>query len=558
MGRKKVGIHSTEEAGQATSLKESEGGFFINMTSKKLYIIPLLFLAFVVWYGFYATHTKGATGTDDREYAAIARNICEGKGIVRNLIYPVDIKFFSKPPIPEFHHPPGYPLIIAGFFKVLGLSDFAALLPSCLSYFLLVLFTFFFVQQRADMKTAVLAAILIIFNKEILDVSLVPLTEMIYTLVFFLFFIVLVKAKTLRAVFLAGLLLGVSQLIRKSLYPFLAPLFIYFFFYHPEFRWKKMGLFTLGLLLPILPTLIRSYLVTGSPFFSYNHLVLMSYSERYPEMSIWRDIDAPSLLKFLKEEPGVLLSKYLNHFMNLITNLLSSSNSYLLALFFAEMFYWKVDSDWKRIKVLFLLLFVSQLFFIPLNMFQTRYIIPFLPVMILFASPRLLKNLGFCPLRGENPMEKRRDRLSDPFVSYVFHHSGPNLILRPSGPRVFNNKTPQFGFRMPKEEASRLNEFLDRELKKDQIVWADFPELLEWEGNRPCGWLPLRINDIHEIHKKIPVDAILLTNVETPSRMSEQWKYLLISEHSLPRYRTVKIYKSSIVFAKLLIRDEQD
>jgi hypothetical protein len=110
VGRKKVGIHSTEEVGQATSLKGSEGGFFISMTSQKLYIIPLLFLAFVVWYGFYAIHTKGATGTDDREYVAIARNICEGEGIVRNLIYPVDIKFFSKPPIPEFHHPPGISL----------------------------------------------------------------------------------------------------------------------------------------------------------------------------------------------------------------------------------------------------------------------------------------------------------------------------------------------------------------------------------------------------------------------------------------------------------------
>jgi hypothetical protein len=408
------------------------------------------------------------------------------------------------------------------------------------------------------MKTAVLAAILIIFNKEILDVSIVPLTEMIYTLIFFLFFIVLVKAKNLRAIFLAGLLLGVSQLIRKSIYPFLIPLFIYFFFYHPEFRWKKMGLFTLGLLLPILPTLIRSYLETGSPFFSYNHLVLMSYSEKYPEMSIWRDIEAPSFFELIRDESGVLLSKYLNHFMNLITNLLSSSNSYLLALFFVEMFYWKVDSDWKRIKVLFLLLFISQLFFIPLSMFQTRYIIPFLPLMILFASHACLRIST--SVLSEVKTRWRKGAIGFMILLFLIFFITPvlDLILRPSGPRMFNNKISQFDFRMPKEEASRLNEFLDRELKKDQIVWTDFPEPLEWEGNRLCGWLPLRINEIYEIHRKIPVDAILLTNVETPQRMSEQWKYLLVSEHSLPRYRTVKIYKSKIVFAKLLIRDEQD
>jgi hypothetical protein len=40
--------------------------------------------------------------------------------------------------------------------------------------------------------------------------------------------------------------------------------------------------------------------------------------------------------------------------------------------------------------------------------------------------------------------------------------------------------------------------------------------------------------------------------------MEEEWKYLLFSEHSLPRYRTVKLYKGGAVFAKLLIRDEAE
>jgi hypothetical protein len=111
---------------------------------------------------------------------------------------------------------------------------------------------------------------------------------------------------------------------------------------------------------------------------------------------------------------------------------------------------------------------------------------------------------------------------------------------------------------MPKEEAFRLNDFLKRELKEDRIVWTDFPEPLEWEGDRLCGWLPLRIKAIYEIHRKIPVDAILLTNVQTPQRMKEEWRYLLFSEHSLPQYRTVKLYQSRMMFAKLLIWDGQE
>jgi len=90
------------------------------------------------------------------------------------------------------------------------------------------------------------------------------------------------------------------------------------------------------------------------------------------------------------------------------------------------------------------------------------------------------------------------------------------------------------------------------------VVWTDLPEFLEWEGDRLSGWLPTQIKAVYEIHKKIPVDAILLTSIRTPYRMEEEWKYLLFSEHSLPGYRNVKLYKSGTVFAKLLIRDEAE
>jgi hypothetical protein len=75
---------SHEETAQRASLKKSGREFFIKMTSRGLYVPPLL--AFVIWYGFYASHTRGVTGSDDREYVSIARNSVEGKGIVRNFV----------------------------------------------------------------------------------------------------------------------------------------------------------------------------------------------------------------------------------------------------------------------------------------------------------------------------------------------------------------------------------------------------------------------------------------------------------------------------------------
>jgi len=70
--------------------------------------------------------------------------------------------------------------------------------------------------------------------------------------------------------------------------------------------------------------------------------------------------------------------------------------------------------------------------------------------------------------------------------------------------------------------------------------------------------LPNRIESIYEIHRRIPVDALLLTNLRTPYEMGEQRKYLMLSDQSLPLYRNVKFYNRGALIAKLFIRDERE
>jgi 4-amino-4-deoxy-L-arabinose transferase-like glycosyltransferase len=526
--------------------------------SFRLLILLLLLLAVIVWYGFYATHTKEVAGSDDREYTSIARNIVNGKGIVRNFIYPLDINFFEKLPIPEFVHPPVHPLILAGFFKLIGISDFSALLPSYLSYFILILLFFFFVKRYLEVKTAVIATVVLIFNREILEMSLVALSEGVYTLLFFIFFSLFVKANSLKAIFISGILLGISHLIRENIYPFLIPLFVYLYFFPNLTRWKKMTFFVIGILIPLIPNILRSFFDTGSLFFSYGKFTLMAYTAKYPWLNIYRDIQNPSLLEFLIDQPGQFFLKYVSNLVNTLEQFIPVSNPYLLAFFIVEMFHWKISPEWKRIKMLFLFLIISQVLFIALFTFTPRFFIPFLPVMIVFASPsfvRVSEDLISCA----KPLWRKRVLYLSLILFLIFFITPATYtIFQPGKPEVLGFKTPQFGFLMPTGEAKRLNDFLRSELKENQVVWTDLPEILEWEGDRLCGWLPIRIEHIYEIHKKIPVDAILLTNIRTPSKMEEEWKYLLFSENSLPRYRNVKLYKSGSVFAKLLIRDEAE
>ena len=59
-----------------------------SMMTSPWFIVLVLLLAGIVWYGFYITHTKEIAGSDDREYVSIARNIANGRGIVKNFVFP--------------------------------------------------------------------------------------------------------------------------------------------------------------------------------------------------------------------------------------------------------------------------------------------------------------------------------------------------------------------------------------------------------------------------------------------------------------------------------------
>jgi hypothetical protein len=388
--------------------------------------------------------------------------------------------------------------------------------------------------------------------------SLVALSEEVYTLVLFLFFILFVKAHSLRTIFIAGFVLGLSHLIRENIYPFLAPLFFYLYFYPPLPRWKKMVLFLIGLFIPILFNLIRSSLATGSPFFSYGKLTLMAYTGKYPWLNIYRDIENPSFLRFLVDDPGQFFQKYIANVVMAMDKLLSVSNPYLLAFAFVEMFNWRVGSSWKRMKILFLSLLMSQILFVSLFTFTHRFFIPFIPLIILFGAQ------GFLSLSENLAQEATRFLKEKVYLLisclFILFFTVPTLyvLLRPDKPAPLNFKAPSFGFLMQREEAEKLDGFLRKELKEDAVVWTDLPEILEWEGDRTCGWLPTRIETIYEIHKKIRVDAILLTSLRTPHHMEEQWRVLLFSEQTLPRYRNVRWYRGKGIVAKLLIRDEKE
>jgi hypothetical protein len=285
----------------------------------------------------------------------------------------------------------------------------------------------------------------------------------------------------------------------------------------------------------------------------------MSYTDRYPWDNAFRDVYNPSFFKFLADEPVQFISKYLSNLVNTLEGFMSISNPYLLAFFFIELLYWKITPQLKKGKRLLVLLLGAQFLFVPLVTFNSRYFIPFIPIVIMFASQRFLRISD--ELISEVKVQWKGKIFLLTFGLFIMLFLIPTtyiILFRPGKNPTNDFKTPQFGTLLSKEHADKLNKFLKDELRENQIICSDIPEILEWEGDRVCFWLPIEEQMIYEMHKKFPVDAILLTTLRTPTGMGEGWRNLLYSARSLPQYRTVKLYKDRVVSAKLLIRDGKE
>jgi len=64
-------------------------------------------------------------------------------------------------------------------------------------------------------------------------------------------------------------------------------------------------------------------------------------------------------------------------------------------------------------------------------------------------------------------------------------------------------------------------------------------------GGEPPLWLAAEkgLETFYQIHKKIPVDAILLTSLRIPRQMEAEWINLLKTEPGIAQYRIVKSTK---------------
>lgn len=88
-------------------------------------------------------------------------------GIAAEMFFERDFLLPRLNGTPFLEYPPGCYWIIAGAYSLLGISDFAAKLPSCLAAFSMVLLTFCFARKlKFSLQEAFLSGIVLLFSAQ--------------------------------------------------------------------------------------------------------------------------------------------------------------------------------------------------------------------------------------------------------------------------------------------------------------------------------------------------------------------------------------------------------
>ncbi len=306
--------------------------------------------------------------------------------LARNLIYgePVSVMGGNEP---RFVEHPLFILLLSLSFLLFGINDLAARIFPILFGSLLVFPTFFLAEKTFNRRIGIISTTLVashwyLIGNSILVSSRIPFIFFLLTTLYFT--IRFIDEKNPRIALLAGFSCGISGLIRGEGFFLIIPLLVYVVIFEGDItilRNRLFWLFIAGFFLCSTPLFIRNILITGNPV------------GRNPDeinLSLW-------ILKFFS-----LLIHQITPFSMLPFP--------LLAIFGLIGFFGSIN-QWKRCLHLYLTIGFFYFVFSSPMIFGARvivsYILPVLPIILIFASAGIIFALDFAYCFLKNPTQIR-------------------------------------------------------------------------------------------------------------------------------------------------------
>lgn len=271
--------------------------------------------------------------SDSYEYAQVARNFAEGRGLVTSSPHVLEAWILQGHPLPlpYFFHDPGQALVLGLYIKVLGASDATVGWMSGSFYILIPAVVYFFARRVFGAQVAVLAALLAVANNQLVSFGLTGLSEIPYAFFLTCCLYSLYRQRKRWHVLVSGLLFGWLAVMRSNSLPFLpwVALFIALdppeqlavgvidrirqLAHSPRAQFVRVALFVLGFLLVFTPNAIRNYSLIRNPLYNAASVYSLVFYTSAIDGKSSNVYSLPGLdvqpLKYLATNPDQLVNK---------------------------------------------------------------------------------------------------------------------------------------------------------------------------------------------------------------------------------------------------------
>ena len=425
----------------------------------------------------------GFQGTSDsNDYAALARNIIEGKGFIIGHIYPLSYAFFKGMPLANHMWAPLYPLYQAFWFLLFGAKDNSMQISSIVLIWSFMLSAYFLGKKILDEKSGMLAAVLIGLSQIVLNTAIDCTPEILAGILLTLCVLALQWGNSGGSVVLSGILFGLTFLTRYQMAIIIFPIWLFFF------RWQftKFLFWCLAAGITIIPWFYFNLVHFGNPIFT-----LQPYGEITKGMGrfddyyyTYRSLEPITLFKAFSTFPLAVLKKFIAGIIYFISQL----PVHFSFLGFIPFMYGilKIRNMPDGIKKFFGFSLASLILLIVVSSIgghHHRYLVTIqvlLTISMLIGFLKLLKDLKFT----ESKMK----------ITIL-----TALLFLPSRAPFQEIRLHSIAVEC-KRDISIYTKVRER-TEEDAVIFSDVSDGIWWYARRNAIWIPIRVKDIMKIQQ---------------------------------------------------------
>jgi hypothetical protein len=502
----------------------------------------LAFLAILIWLSHIAITVyrcdRAVFTYDSAEYAIAGRQFSRTGALNTTYVDPGALYGKKSPPFVFIVGHPFVPIFDGVMFLIGGERPALTLILPGLSYVMLVCLAAAFAFQLSRSRAmAMCVGCAVAFHSIVLFFASDGLSEMPYTAVWIAALMLLWQMREQPRPFILGVVLGVAHFIRPVILPLIPIWLVAGALMVPGRRRRTIVMMMAGFLPWIAMIALHRYIATGDPMADVGPSRLLTYLT--PELTPYRlrqYVDVPSPLAYVSEHPRALIEKIFKFGPAMAQRAFMVAGFFIGMLFLIHLMSPAKRAGEKIFRISLALSLVLLIGLVTITVPSQRYFFPFLPLYIIMGLTELyllmrargwpeLRTVGICAI---------------------------TVVL-------FASHTMSGWWNTWREEKSNRSNFTEREwvdfgghlrkvLPHRAVVASDAAPWLAWYADRPSVLLPATPAQLDPLHKRLVIDAVVLTNeglLSLPG--NEEWQSMFLGQEAREEWTRA----DSVSFGKL-------